>query len=135
MIFFFFWFGLGGWGLRGEYNNFYFQKKWMVKCYASKLQQIKIDLYQITNHSLSLALTLLTKIVNDWFHSRFSPGVFKVPLSLLLDNDIVLREDNAAIYGVMLPVKALPLKSKISKLLKFAISTRKIDDSMLGETI
>ena len=40
-----------------------------------------------------------------------------------------MREDNAPIYGVMLPVKSFPLKSKISKLLKFAISTKRIDDS------
>ena len=49
--------------------------------------------------------------------------MFKVPLSSFSDNDIALREDNAPIYGVMLPVKSLLLKSKISKLLKFAIST------------
>ena len=39
------------------------------------------------------------------------------------DNDRALREDNAPIYGEILPVKAFLLKSKISKLLKFAIST------------
>ena len=46
-----------------------------------------------------------------------------VPLSLFINNDRALREDNAPIYGEILPVKAFPLKSKISKLLKFAIST------------
>ena len=51
----------------------------------------------------------------------------KVPLSSPKDNDIALREENASIYGGILPVKPLILKSKISKLLKFAISTKRID--------
>ena len=52
----------------------------------------------------------------------------KVPLSGLKDNDIALSEDSAPIYGGILPVKEFPLKSKIFKLLKFAISTKRIDD-------
>ena len=64
----FFGFGVGGGGAggrRGEYNKFYTQKSGWSNVNASKLQQIRIDLYQITNHSLSIVLTLLIKIVND----------------------------------------------------------------------
>ena len=59
--------------------------------------------------------------------------MFKVPLSLFSDNDIALREDKAPIYGVMLPVKLFSLKSKIFKMLKFAISTKRIDNSSQGQ--
>ena len=77
----------------------------MVECYASKLQLMRIDQYQVINYSLLIVLTLLIKIVKAQFHSRFLPEVFKVPLSPLSYNDIALREDNALICGVMLPVK------------------------------
>ena len=52
----------------------------------------------------------------------------KVPFSRLECNDIALSEDSAPIYGGILPVKEFSLKSKIFKLLKFAISTKRIDD-------
>ena len=52
----------------------------------------------------------------------------KVPLSSISLNDIALREDNAPIYGGILPVKEFSHKSKIFKLLKFAIATMRIDD-------
>ena len=52
----------------------------------------------------------------------------KVPLSRLECNDIALSEDSAPIYGGILPMKEFSLKSKIFKLLKFAISTKRIDD-------
>ena len=107
----------------------------MVECYASKLHLMRIDLYQVINNSLSIVLTLLIKIVNAWIHSRFLPGVFKVPLSPLKDNDIALREDNTPIYGGMLPVKSFPSNSKTSKLLKFTISTKKIDKRECQEKI
>ena len=101
IFYFYFW-------VSGEYNKLIisrFRKKWMVECYASKLQLMRIDLYQVINYSLLIVLTLLIKIVKAQFHSRFLPEVFKVPLSPLSYNDIALREDNALICGVMLPVK------------------------------
>ena len=55
----------------------------------------------------------------------------KIPLSWLSRleyNDRALSEDSAPIYGGILPVKEFSLKSKIFKLLKFAISTKRIDD-------
>ena len=96
---------------------------------------MRIDLHQVFHHSLLIVLTLLIKIVNAWFYSWFLPGVFKVPLSPLKDNDIALREDNTPIYGGMLPVKWFPSKSKTSKLLKFTISTKKIDKRECQEKI
>ena len=59
----------------------------------------------------------------------------KVPLSSISLNDIALREDNAPIYGGILPVKSFPVKSKFSKLLKFAISTKRINDRWCQEKI
>ena len=52
----------------------------------------------------------------------------KIPLSGLEDNDIALSEDSAPIYGVILLVKKFSLESKIFELLKFAISTKRIND-------
>ena len=54
----------------------------------------------------------------------------KIPLSRLEYNDGALKEDIAPIYGVILPVKEFLLKSKIFKLLKFAICTKRIEDSV-----
>ena len=77
----------------------------------------------------------IDKIVNVGCHRNFLPWMDKVPLSWLEDNDIALREDNAPIYGEILPVKPLPLKSKISKLLKFTISTKRIDQRWCQENV
>ena len=52
----------------------------------------------------------------------------KVPLSWLEYNNRALSEDSAPIYGGILPVKEFSHKSKIFKLLKFAISIMRIDD-------
>ena len=52
----------------------------------------------------------------------------KIPLSRLEYNDGALKEDIAPIYGVILLVKEFLLISKIFKLLKFAICTKRIED-------
>ena len=92
----------------------------------------KLDLFYISL-SLFLVFTLLfnfRRLTNCQirFHSRFLPRMAKVPLSRLECNDIALSEDSAPIYGGILPMKEFSLKSKIFKLLKFAISTKRIDD-------
>ena len=92
----------------------------------------QLDLFYI-NISLSLAFTLtfnFRRLTNCQiqYHSRFLPRMGKVPLSRLEYNDGALSEDSAPIYGVILPVKEFLLKSKIFKLLKFVISTKRIDD-------